>query len=183
MANAPLLSLLIWLPILGGALALMLGQQRAHAARWLALGIGAAVPACLSIPLFTGFDIANASMQFVEQHAWIPAYDIRYALGADGISIALIGLTTLTTVLVLIGAWGSIDERVNQYVAAFLILEGLMIGVFCATRRACCSTCSSRRCSSRCSSSSACGAARGACTRRSSSSCTPSSARCSCWSG
>ncbi|MGO4550054.1 NADH-quinone oxidoreductase subunit M [Lysobacter sp. 2RAF19] len=131
MANAPLLSLLIWLPILGGALALMLGQQRAQAARWLALGT-ALLCLGLSIPLFSGFDMANASMQFVEQHAWIPAYDIRYALGADGISVALIGLTTLTTVLVLIGAWGSVDDRVNQYVSAFLILEGLMIGVFAA---------------------------------------------------
>ncbi len=131
MANAPLLSLLIWLPILGGALALMLGQQRAQAARWLAIGT-ALLCLGLSIPLFSGFDMSNASMQFVEQHAWIPAYDIRYALGADGISVALIGLTTLTTVLVLIGAWGSIDDRVNQYVAAFLILEGLMIGVFSA---------------------------------------------------
>lgn len=131
MANAPLLSLLIWLPILGGALALMLGQQRAQAARWLALGT-ALLCLGLSIPLFSGFDMSNASMQFVEQHAWIPAYDIRYALGADGISVALIGLTTLTTVLVLIGAWGSVDERVNQYVSAFLILEGLMIGVFAA---------------------------------------------------
>ena len=76
--------------------------------------------------------MANAGMQFVEQHAWIPAYDIQYHLGVDGISVALIGLTTLTTVLVLIGAWGSIDKRVSQYYAAFLILEGLMIGVFCA---------------------------------------------------
>ena len=131
MANAPLLSLLIWLPILGGALALMLGEQRASMARWLALGT-ALLALALSIPLFTGFDHATAAMQFVELHDWIPAYDIRYALGADGISIALIGLTTLTTVLVLIGAWTAIDERVNQYVAAFLVLEGLMIGVFSA---------------------------------------------------
>lgn len=131
MANAPLLSLLIWLPIVGGALALMLGQHRAQAARWLALGV-AVVALLLSIPLFSGFEMANPATQFVESHTWIAAYDIRYALGADGISVALIGLTTLTTVLVLIGAWTAIDERVNQYVASFLILEGLMIGVFCA---------------------------------------------------
>jgi NADH-quinone oxidoreductase subunit M len=129
--SLPLLSLLIWLPILGGALTLMLGNARPQAARWLAL-VTALVALALSIPLFTGFDAANAGMQFVETKAWIPAYDIRYALGADGISIALIGLTTLTTVLVLIGAWGSIDNRVSQYVAAFLFLEGLMIGVFSA---------------------------------------------------
>jgi len=129
--SLPLLSLLIWLPILGGALTLMLGNARPQAARWLAL-VTALVAFALSIPLFTGFDLANAGMQFVETKAWIPAYDIRYALGADGISVALIGLTTLTTVLVLIGAWGSIDNRVSQYVAAFLFLEGLMIGVFSA---------------------------------------------------
>ena len=131
MQNLPLLSLLIWLPILGGALTLMLGNARPQAARWLALAT-ALVAFVLSIPLFTGFDLASAGMQFVETKAWIPAYDIRYALGADGISVALIGLTTLTTVLVLIGAWGSIDNRVSQYVAAFLFLEGLMIGVFAA---------------------------------------------------
>ncbi len=131
MSNLPLLSLLIWLPILGGALCLMLGNGRPQAARWLALGV-ALLSLLLSIPLFTGFDYANASMQFVEQRAWIPAYDIQYRLGADGISVALIGLTTLVTVLVLIGSWGSIDKRVNQYVAAFLALEGLMIGVFAA---------------------------------------------------
>jgi NADH-quinone oxidoreductase subunit M len=129
--SLPLLSLLIWLPILGGALTLMLGNARPQAARWLAL-VTALVAFALSIPLFTGFDLASAGMQFVEGKAWIPAYDIRYALGADGISVALIGLTTLTTVLVLIGAWGSIDNRVSQYVAAFLFLEGLMIGVFSA---------------------------------------------------
>jgi len=130
-ANAPLLSLLIWLPMLGGVLALMLGERRAQAARWLAL-VTAFVALALTVPLLTGFDYANPGLQFLEAKDWIPAYDIRYTLGADGISIALIALTTLTTVLVLIGAWGSIDERVNQYVASFLILEGLMIGVFCA---------------------------------------------------
>lgn len=131
MSTLPLLSLLIWLPILGGALCLVLGNRRPQAARWLALGT-ALLCLLLSVPLFTGFDFGNAGMQFVEEHAWIPAYDIRYHLGADGISVALIGLTTLVTVLVLIGAWGSVDKRVSQYVAAFLALEGLMIGVFAA---------------------------------------------------
>ncbi|GAA5009837.1 NADH-quinone oxidoreductase subunit M [Pseudoluteimonas lycopersici] len=126
----PLLSLLVWLPILGGACCLLLGNARADMARWLGLAFAVATLA-LSVPLLTGFDHANAGMQFVEQHAWIPAYDIRYHLGADGISIALIALTTLTTVLALIGAWG-VDKRVSQYYAAFLLLEGLMIGVFCA---------------------------------------------------
>jgi len=130
-SNLPLLSLLIWLPILGAALTLLLGNARPQAARWTALAFALAALA-LTVPLFTGFDYADAGMQFVEQRTWIPAYDIRYALGADGISVALIALTTLTTVLVLVGAWGSVDRRVSQYGAAMLALEGLMIGVFSA---------------------------------------------------
>jgi len=130
-SNWPLLSILIWLPILGGALILALGNQRASAARWVALGVSLLTLAA-SVPLLTGFDFSNPGMQFVERHSWVPAFNIWYALGADGISVALIVLTTITTVLALIGAWGSIDKRVSQYVAAFLFLEGLMIGVFCA---------------------------------------------------
>ncbi|HZY33582.1 MAG TPA: NADH-quinone oxidoreductase subunit M, partial [Rhodanobacter sp.] len=122
---------MVWLPILGGALCLALGNARASAARWTALVFALATLA-LSVPLFTGFDMASAGMQFVERHAWIPAYDIQYHLGADGISVALIGLTTLTTVLVLVGAWSPIDKRVSQYVASMLFLEGVMIGVFAA---------------------------------------------------
>ena len=117
MQNWPLLSILVWLPIVGGALALALGNQRAQTARWLALTVAVATFA-LSIPLLTGFDYFTSGLQFVEQREWIPAYDIQYHLGADGISVALIVLTTLTTALVLIGAWGSIDKRVNQYDAA-----------------------------------------------------------------
>jgi len=127
----PLLTLLIWLPILGGFATLALGNERADAARWFATAV-AAVTLALSVLLFTGFDFVAPGMQFVEDRAWIPAYDIRYHLGADGISVALIGLTTLTSLLVLISAWSSIDKRVSQYYAAFLVLEGLMIGVFSA---------------------------------------------------
>jgi NADH-quinone oxidoreductase subunit M len=131
-SNWPLLSILIWLPILGGAMVLALGN-RAGAARWLSLAI-ALVAFAISIPLFTGYDASAlvATMQFVEAREWIPAYDIQYHLGADGISVALILLTTLVTVLVLIASWTSIDKRVSQYLAAMLILEGLMIGVFSA---------------------------------------------------
>jgi NADH-quinone oxidoreductase subunit M len=127
----PLLSLLIWLPIVGGFLTLAFGNERANAARWFGIAV-AFVTLLASIPMFTGFDYANPGMQFGEEHAWIPAYDIRYSLGADGISVALIGLTTLTSLLVLISAWGSVDKRVSQYYASFLILEGLMVGVFSA---------------------------------------------------
>ncbi len=131
MQNWPLLSLLIWLPILGGAVVLALGDTRAQAARWTSLAVAVAV-FLLSVTLFTGFDYAATAMQFVERRAWVPAYDIQYHLGVDGISIALVILTTLTTSLVLVGAWTSIDRRVSQYYASMLILEGLMIGVFCA---------------------------------------------------
>lgn len=126
-----LLSLLIWLPILGGFATLAFGDARAQAARVFATGV-AVLTFAASLLLFTGFDMASPAMQFVESHAWVPSYDIRYSLGADGISVALIALTTLTSVLVLIGAWGSVDKRVNQYYAAFLVLEGLMVGVFSA---------------------------------------------------
>ena len=131
MANWPLLSLLTWLPILGGALLLLMGNGRPRAARWVALAV-ALVALALTVPLFTGFDLADPGMQFVESRSWIAAYDIRYALGADGISVALIGLTTLVTVLVLVGAWGSVERRIAQYGAAMLILVGLMVGVFSA---------------------------------------------------
>ncbi len=130
MSNWPLLTLLIWLPILGGALILAL--RDAKAARWAALLV-ALLTFALSLPLLTGFDYASDALQFVETHAWIPAYDIGYNLGVDGIAIALIVLTTLVTVLALIGAWTSIEKRVNQYVAAFLILEGVTVGIFAAT--------------------------------------------------
>ena len=131
MQNLPLLSILIWLPILGGGLVLALGDKRPQAARWLSLAIAVAVFAA-SIPLFTGFDYAATAMQFAERREWIPVYDIQYHLGVDGISVALIILTTLTTTLVLVGAWTAIDKRVSQYYAAMLVLEGLMIGVFSA---------------------------------------------------
>nr|WP_285222305.1 MULTISPECIES: NADH-quinone oxidoreductase subunit M [unclassified Lysobacter] len=126
-----MLSILIWLPILGGLATLAFGNERANAARWFALVVAIATLAT-SVLMFTHADFTSASMQLVEQRAWIPAYDIRYHLGADGISAALIALTTLTSMLVLISAWTSIDKRVSQYYAAFLILEGLMVGVFSA---------------------------------------------------
>ena len=94
--------LLIWLPILGGFAALAFGAERAPQVRWFALLVTLAT-FVLSIPLFTGFDYANAGLQFLERREWIPSLDIEYHLGADGISVALIILTTLTTALVLIG--------------------------------------------------------------------------------
>ena len=131
MSNWPLLSILIWLPILGGAL--ILAVRNAQAARWASLAV-ALLTFLLSLGLLSGYDRAAADvMQFVEQHPWIPAYGIGYNLAVDGIAIALVLLTTLVGVLALVGAWGVIDKRVNQYVAAFLILEGITVGIFSAT--------------------------------------------------
>ena len=128
----PLLSVLIWLPILGGALVLAVGNARAGAARWLGLAV-AVLTFVFSIGLLIGFDYANPGLQFVETRAWIPTFDIHYNLGADGIAVALLLLNTLITVLTLAGAWGSVNKRVAQYVAAFLILEGLTNGIFAAS--------------------------------------------------
>ncbi len=129
--NLPLLSILIWLPILGGLLVLATGDRRAPLARQLALAV-AMLTLLASLPLWIRFDPTTAAMQFTERAAWIPAFDAWYHLGVDGISMPLILLTTFITVLVVIAGWQSITSRPAQYFAAFLILEGIMIGVFSA---------------------------------------------------
>ncbi len=131
MHDWPLLSLLIWLPIVGGFALLALGASRARAARILGLLVAIATLA-LCVPLFLGFDRADGGMQFLERVPWVPAFGIDYHLGIDGISLVLILLTAITTVLTLIGAWSSVEDRVPVYYAAFLLLEGMMIGVFSA---------------------------------------------------
>ncbi len=131
MAHWPLLSILVWLPIIG-ALAVLAFGRRADTARWLTLFVALAT-FVLSIPLYLHYDAPRGGMQFVESHAWIDALKVFYALGVDGIAVALVVLTTFTSVLVIIGAWGSIDTRVSQYMAAMLALEGMLIGVFAAT--------------------------------------------------
>jgi NADH-quinone oxidoreductase subunit M len=130
-SNWPLLSLLIWLPIAGGFLLLALGQRRASLARWTGLAVALATLA-LCVPLYLGFDSSSAELQFVERIPWVPGFNIYYHLGVDGISVALILLTAFTSLLVLVGAWGSVKDRAGMYFAVFLFLEGLMIGVFCA---------------------------------------------------
>jgi NADH-quinone oxidoreductase subunit M len=125
----PLLSLLVWLPVFGGAGVLL--TRSADTARWLALGVSLLV-FVLSLALWSGFDSGTAAMQFVERTPWIEAFNIHYYLGVDGISMPLIILTTFTTVLVVIAGWEVIQTRPAQYYAAFLIMEGIMIGVFAA---------------------------------------------------
>ncbi|MBV8250524.1 MAG: NADH-quinone oxidoreductase subunit M [Comamonas sp.] len=127
-----LLSLSIWVPIAFGALLLAFGREgQASAVRWLAL-IGSLIGFAVTIPLITGFDTTTANMQFVENALWIERFNIHYHLGVDGISMWFIPLTAFITVLVVIASWTNITERVNQYMSAFLILSGLMIGVFAA---------------------------------------------------
>ena len=125
-----LLSLSIWVPIAFGALLLAFSKEgQANAVRWLAL-IGALIGFAVTIPLITGFDTTTANMQFVENALWIERFNIHYHLGVDGISMWFVPLTAFITVIVVIASWTNITERVNQYMAAFLILSGLMIGVF-----------------------------------------------------
>jgi len=130
MFGGHLLSLLIWLPIAGGFAVLALIDKVA-AAKWLSLIVSGAALA-LSIPLFGAFKIGTAAMQFVERAPWISTIHAEYYIGVDGISMPLILLTTFTTVLIVIASWTNVEKRVAQYFAAFLILEGLMIGVFAA---------------------------------------------------
>jgi NADH-quinone oxidoreductase subunit M len=126
-----ILSAIIWLPVGGGVLTLLIGDARARLARWFALLVALATFA-LCLPLWQGFDATTASFQNVERLAWIPQLHATYYLGVDGISLPLILLTAFMTVPVIISGWSVIDKRPAQYYAAFLILEGLMIGVFCA---------------------------------------------------
>ena len=127
-----ILSYAIWLPIIFGLVILFTGSDNSKAyVRVMAL-IAALISFAATLPLVTGFDTTTAAMQFVEQYAWVPRYDIQYFLGVDGISMWFVVLTAFITVIVVIAAWEVIETNVAQYMAAFLILSGLMIGVFAA---------------------------------------------------
>ncbi|WP_321807888.1 NADH-quinone oxidoreductase subunit M [Burkholderia sp. BCC1993] len=128
----PILSTAIWLPIVFGLLVLAVGNDKnPGTARWVAL-IGSLLGLAVTVPLITGFDSSTAALQFVEQSTWIERFKISYHLGVDGISMWFVVLTALITVIVVIAAWEVITENVAQYLAAFLILSGIMIGVFSA---------------------------------------------------
>ncbi|KQP22505.1 NADH-quinone oxidoreductase subunit M [Pseudorhodoferax sp. Leaf267] len=127
-----LLSLAIWTPIFFGVVLLALGRdEQARAVRWVAL-VGAVVSLLVTLPLYSGFAIDTSAMQFVEKAAWIDRFNVNYHLGVDGISLWFVLLTAFITVIVVIAGWEAITSRVNQYMGAFLILSGLMIGVFSA---------------------------------------------------
>jgi NADH-quinone oxidoreductase subunit M len=130
--NMGLLSIVIWLPIAAGAVLLAMGRDGQVAmVRWFAL-FAALVSFLVTLPLISGFDAGTAAMQFQESAAWIARFNVRYHLGVDGLSLWFVPLTAFITVVVVISAWEVITTRVNQYMGAFLILSGLMIGVFCA---------------------------------------------------
>ncbi len=127
-----LLSLAIWIPIFFGVVLLALGRdEQAGAVRWVAL-VGSVVSFLVTLPLYSGFKLGTSAMQFVENTSWIERFNVNYHLGVDGISVWFVILTAFINVIVVIAGWEAITHKVNQYMGAFLILSGLMIGVFCA---------------------------------------------------
>src|SRR6187401_2501579 len=127
-----LLSLAIWIPIVAGVMALAIGADRhANAQRWIAL-VGAVLGFLVTLPLYTGFDLQSAGFQFEEKALWIQRFNIFYHLGVDGISLLFVLLNSFITILVVIAGWSVIDSRVGQYYGAFLVMSGLLNGVFAA---------------------------------------------------
>jgi len=127
-----ILSLAIWVPVAFGILLLAAGRQgNPGAARWIAL-VGSIAGFLVTIPLMTDFDTTTAAMQFVEKAPWIERFNVMYHLGVDGISMWFVPLTAFITVIVVLAGWEVIEDRPHQYFGAFLILSGLMIGVFAA---------------------------------------------------
>lgn len=127
----PVLSTLIFLPIIGGIGLLLISRSNTALIKWSALVLSLIVFG-LSLPLFTDFDKTSASMQFTEKSSWIPAWNINYSLGIDGISVLFILLSTLLTILCVTVSWNSIKDKVKEFYAAVLFTEGAMIGVFCS---------------------------------------------------
>src|SRR5687767_15447979 len=127
-----LLSLAIWIPIAAGLAVLALGDdRRSYAQRWISVG-GAVLGFLVTIPLYLWFDPASSAMQFVELHRWIERFNIWYHLGVDGISVLFVLLNSFITILVVISGWSVIETRVSQYYASFLVMSGLLNGVFAA---------------------------------------------------
>jgi NADH-quinone oxidoreductase subunit M len=129
--NTHLLSLAIWVPILGALPVFALGSTRRELTRWLALLVALAGFA-ITLPLYTGFDTTQAGMQFMERFIWMPRFNLEYFLGVDGISMPFIILNSFITVLVVLAGWEVIEQKQAQYLGAFLVMSGLMNGIFCA---------------------------------------------------
>src|SRR5208337_2293535 len=127
----PVLSTIIFLPILGALIIFLIKRSSETFIKWMALAVSI-IDFVLSLPLFTGFDKTTAAMQFVEKHAWVPAWGINYSLGVDGISVLFVLLSTLLTILCVTVSWDSVKIKTKEFFAALLLIEGSMIGVFCS---------------------------------------------------
>jgi NADH-quinone oxidoreductase subunit M len=127
----PILSTLIFLPVAGTALLLLINRSNESLIKWVSLGVSIAA-FLVSLPLFTNFDKTTHLMQFTEKHAWIPAWNINYSLGLDGISVLFVLLSTLITILCVLISWNSIKMKTKEFFISLLFLEGAMIGVFCS---------------------------------------------------
>ncbi len=127
----PILSTVIFLPIVGGLFMLLIARRQEGMIKWSALLISL-LTFLLSLPLFTEFDKTTHKMQFVEQKQWIPEWGIQYYLGVDGISVLFVLLSALITILCVLISWNSIKEKVKEFYVALLLIEGAMIGVFCS---------------------------------------------------
>ncbi|MEJ2695258.1 MAG: NADH-quinone oxidoreductase subunit M [Candidatus Sulfobium sp.] len=127
----PILSTVIFLPVAGAALLLLVRRDRETLIKWIALAVSL-LDFFISIPLFTGFDKTSHLMQFVERHAWIPAWNINYALGLDGISILFVLLSTIVIVLSVLISWNSVKTKTKEFYISILLMEAAMIGVFCS---------------------------------------------------
>ena len=132
MSNLPLLSILIWLPIVGALAIFILGGERRPLLAQRIAFLTSLITIVLCIPLWQGFDSQSVAFQFVENKAWLPNLNINYALGIDGFALPLIILTCFFTPIVILAAWNTINKQIAHYMAAFLVMQGLMCGVFSA---------------------------------------------------
>ncbi|MFT5395238.1 MAG: NADH-quinone oxidoreductase subunit M [Gammaproteobacteria bacterium] len=129
--SLPILSILIWTPIIGGIWALIAGDRQEQTVKYFSFAVSV-ITFIFSVILYSQFDPSYAGMQFIEESDWIKAFDIKYHLGVDGIALPLIMLTSFTTILVILAAWEVIEKHISYYMCAFLILTGVMNGVFVA---------------------------------------------------
>lgn len=127
----PILSILIWLPVVTAIIVLFFGDKHAHPARWITL-ISTVISMIFCVVMWVGFNNDSSAMQFKEFAVWIPTYHMNYALGVDGISMPMVVLTVFTTLVVILASWTMVTERVAQYLATFLVMQGMVVGVFAA---------------------------------------------------
>lgn len=132
LSEIPILSILIWLPVLTAIAVLFLGDHHASTARWTTL-LSSFLSMFFCVVMWHGFNVNVSAMQFIEHAAWIPTYGINYDLGVDGISMPMIALTCFTTLIVILASWTMVKNKVAQYLATFLVMQGMVVGVFAAT--------------------------------------------------